>query len=212
MTIVIIEQRARVNPVAVVAVFLLCCILVAGPAAALKNPSTVYCEAMGYQYISETAPDGGAIGKCKISDTETIDAWKFLQGYASQDKSYCAKQGLKYQQVTDPATCRAFGLDTCMVCVLPDGKTVEVTKYMNLSFAEGGICGDGICAMSEVQTCPKDCPAAQYAPPASGGNQQQGTAQQGAPLPSWLIPAVVVLVIVVIAGLFLLMRKKEKSP
>jgi putative hemolysin len=138
-------------------VLLLSALLLAGPAAALKDPSAVYCSAMGYQYVVVKAPDGGETGQCLIPGTGQVDSWKFLQGEVAQDKSYCAQQGLQYRKVTDPEACRVFGLDTCMVCVLADGKAVEVTKYMNLSFEEG-VCGDGTCAMSEnTATCPKDC-------------------------------------------------------
>jgi putative hemolysin len=141
------------------AAILLCCVMVAGPAAAMKNPSAVYCEALGYQYVTVPTENGGVAGRCQISATEQVSAWKFLQGEAAPEKSYCAQQGLQYRKVTDPETCREFGLDTCMVCVLADGKTLEVTKMMNLSFEEG-VCGDGTCAMAEnTGTCPKDCPA-----------------------------------------------------
>jgi putative hemolysin len=137
-------------------------VLTIGPAAALKNPSAVYCEALGYTYTTVTAPDGGVTGQCRISATEQVSAWKFLTGDEAQDKSYCAKQGLQYRKVTDPAVCKVFGLDTCMVCVLPDGKTTEVTALMNLSFEEG-VCGDGTCAMSEnTGSCPKDCPSGAF--------------------------------------------------
>ena len=143
----------------IISLILICCALIVGTSAALKNPSAVYCEAMGYTYSTVTAPDGGMIGQCQISATEQVSAWKFLTGDASPDKSYCAKQGLQYRKVTDPAVCKVFGLDTCMVCVLPDGKTTEVTALMNLSFEEG-VCGDGTCAMAEnTGTCPKDCPS-----------------------------------------------------
>jgi putative hemolysin len=125
----------------------------------MKNPAAVYCEAMGYQYVSVTTQNGGMTGQCRISETEQVSAWQFLQGSAAPEKSYCARQGLQYRQVTDPEACREFGLDTCMVCVLADGKTVEVTKVMNLSFAEG-ICGDGTCAMDEnTGSCARDCPS-----------------------------------------------------
>jgi len=150
------------RPVTILAVILLCCVLVMGPAAALKNPSAVYCEAMGYKYVTVTTQNGGVVGQCQISANEQVSAWKFLQGDVAPEKSYCAQQGFQYQKVTDPAVCKVFGLDTCLVCVLADGKTVEVTKMMNLSFEEG-VCGDGTCAMAEnTGNCPKDCPSGAF--------------------------------------------------
>ncbi len=139
-------------------ILLLCGILICGPAAALKNPSAVYCQALGYQYVTITTQNGGEAGQCWISPTEKVSAWKFLQGEVSPEKGYCAKQGYQYQKVTDPEACKEFGLDTCMVCVLADGKTVEVTRLMNLSFEEG-LCGDGRCTMAEnTASCARDCP------------------------------------------------------
>lgn len=140
------------------ALLLLAALLLAVPAAAMKDPGAVYCEALGYQYVAVTTASGGEIGQCRISATEQVDAWKFLQGGVSQDRSYCARQGLGYRQVNDPAACKAFGLDTCMVCVTAGGQAVEVTRLMNLSFEEG-VCGDGTCAMSEnTARCAQDCP------------------------------------------------------
>jgi putative hemolysin len=140
-------------------ILLLCGILICGPATAMKNPSAVYCEALGYHYVTITTQDGGEAGQCQLSATEKVSAWKFLQGEVSPGKGYCAKQGYQYQKVTDPEACKEFGLDTCMVCVLADGKKVEVTKLMNLSFEEG-VCGDGRCTMAEnTASCAQDCPS-----------------------------------------------------
>lgn len=137
---------------------LVCCVMMPGTVAALKNPSAVYCEAMGYQYSTITTP-GGEAGQCQLPSGEKVSAWEFLQGETGQEYSYCAAQGLESRMVTDPETCRVFDLDTCMVCVLSDGKTVEVTELMELSFEEGE-CGDGICAMAEnTGNCPGDCPS-----------------------------------------------------
>jgi len=156
-------------------------------------------------------------GFCQLSPGEQVSAWKFLQGEIAQDKSYCAKQGLPYKKVSDPVVCRVFGLDTCMVCISPDGKETEVTALMNLSFEEG-ICGDGICAMSENSvTCPGDCPpggADGYCggavnDPDCGGSTAGDTTQKD----GLLFAIIGVIVIIIVAGVvYLIMRKKNSVP
>lgn len=207
------EHNRGPGPAVAMAAILLCALLLTGPAAALKNPSAVYCEALGYRYVTVTTENGGMTGYCQLSPGEQVSAWKFLQGDVAQDRSYCAKQGLQYRKVTDPAACRVFGLDTCMVCVLADGKEVEVTALMNLSFEEG-ICGDGTCVMSEnAVTCPKDCPPAgsdgycggALNDPDCGGGAAGDTGQNDR-LPLAVI-GIIVLGIVAAAA-YLMMRKK----
>jgi putative hemolysin len=126
------------------------------PAAAMKNPAAVYCGAMGYMYMTEETP-AGTLGLCRMPGGTTVDAWKFLQGSAGQEFSYCARQGYRQQVVRSYRTCGEFGLGECLVCVLPDGRTEEVTQLMNLSFAETS-CGDRSCGIPEnVLSCPADC-------------------------------------------------------
>jgi putative hemolysin len=182
----------------------------------MKNPSAVYCEALGYTYVTVTAQDGGMRGYCQFSPAEQVSAWKFLQGDAAQDRSYCAKQGLQYRRVTDPEVCRVFGLDTCMVCVLPDGKEKEVTALMNLSFEEGK-CGDGRCTMAEnAVSCPADCPAGgadgycgNEGTDPDCGRTVSGSTGQKDHLPMATI-GIIVLIIIVTAA-YLVMRKNKDS-
>src|SRR5690606_15582477 len=99
----------------------------------------------------------GPAGACLLPDGSAVDSWKFFQGLEGQQFSYCARQGYRQQAVRSYRTCGEFGLDECLACVLPDGRTAEVTQLMNLAFAETS-CGDGSCGMPEnVLSCPADC-------------------------------------------------------
>ncbi len=130
---------------------LLCIGLLVSPAPALRDPSAVYCSAMGYTFtIGHSA--AGEVGYCTLPDGKTVDAWRFLQGKEGSGQGYCAKKGFSQKVVYDPGTCIVF------MCVLPDGSEVEVTRLMNLSFAESR-CGDRTCGFPENHlTCPADCP------------------------------------------------------
>ena len=141
-----------------VLVVLLCFGLLAAPAAALKDPSAVYCSAMGYTFTVQHSP-AGEVGYCTLKDGKKVDAWRFLQGKEGSDQGYCAKKGYSQNVVYDPATCIRFLTGSCAVCVLPDGSGVEVTRLMNLSFSESR-CGDRTCGFPENHlTCPADCPS-----------------------------------------------------
>ena len=137
---------------------LLCISLLVSPALALRDPSAVYCSAMGYNFTIGHSP-AGEVGFCTLPDGKTVDAWKFLQGKEGSDQGYCAKKGFSQKVVYDPGTCIVFMTGSCAVCVLPDGSEVEVTRLMNLSFAESR-CGDRTCGFPENHlTCPADCPS-----------------------------------------------------
>jgi putative hemolysin len=128
------------------------------PADALRNPSAVYCQSLGYTYVTRDTPDG-SVGSCQISGSVECSAWDFLWGKCGTDYSYCVKQGLS-QRSGKGSEC---GVDNknaeCLVCILPDGRIREVSDLMNLSVREG-VCGDGACVIGEdYQNCPKDCPA-----------------------------------------------------
>jgi len=137
---------------------LVCIALLVPPAPALRDPSAVYCTAMGCTFSIGHSP-AGEVGYCTLPDGKTVDAWRFLQGMEGSDQGYCAKHGYPVKVVSSPATCIRFLTGSCAVCVLPDGSEVEVTRLMNLSFAET-VCGDRICGFPENQvTCPADCPS-----------------------------------------------------
>jgi putative hemolysin len=147
------DPRRRMIRVAALAV---CVVLFVFPASALLSPAMVYCKELGYEYTVEQTPLGAA-AYCLLPNGEKADDWAFLQGKVGKEYSYCEQQGYELRTVTDRETCSRFQLDTCAVCVLEDGKTVEVTDLMGLEFWETS-CGDGACSDPEnYLTCPQDC-------------------------------------------------------
>lgn len=128
-------------------------------ALALKNPSAVYCEEMGYELVIEET-EAGQTGVCKFSETESCNAWEFLTGKCGGEHSYCKKEGYELKTVSDSEKCSTIPFSPeCAVCVLENGEEVEVTKLMELSFEEG-VCGDGKCVLGEsYENCPQDCPS-----------------------------------------------------
>ncbi len=117
---------------------------------ALRNPSAVYCEAMGYEYVIYSTPMGD-VGKCLLPDGEAVDAWDFYTGKVSLEYSYCAKQGYEAKHI-ETESC-----PDCLVCVLPNGTEIEVAELMDLQLEET-TCGDNICGIPENHSsCPQDC-------------------------------------------------------
>ena len=122
----------------------------------MLNPATVYCEAMGYEHRVETT-EYGERGVCVV-EGNSVEEWEFLLGKQAQNYSYCAKNGYGIEMVGG-AQCEKFLLDSCMACVLPDGRKVEVTELMGLDFRET-TCGDSFCNLPETYaSCPQDCPS-----------------------------------------------------
>jgi putative hemolysin len=129
-------------------------------ALAMINPSAAYCRALGYTY-SSVQEEGGEQGYCRISESQIVNAWEFLQGRVVPEYSYCKQQGYEIKNIQNSEICeeRIFA-SKCAFCVLQDGSEAEMTALMNLSFAEGG-CGDGFCTLGAEHfgTCPQDCPS-----------------------------------------------------
>ncbi|MBN2251267.1 MAG: DUF333 domain-containing protein [Candidatus Altiarchaeota archaeon] len=127
-------------------------------ASALLNPSAVYCEALGYEYGIKQTPEGET-GICRLPDSSTCDSWDFLKGKCGMDYGYCRKSGYGMKTTTGYETCSAIFTEECAVCVLEDGREVEVTQLMDLDFREGK-CPDGACTLGETYAnCPEDCPS-----------------------------------------------------
>lgn len=126
---------------------------------ALRNPSAVYCQKLGYEiFLEET--EIGQVGTCKFSETESCLAWDFLIGKCGEEYGYCQKKGYQQKTIQHTEKCSSvpFSIE-CAVCVLETGEEVEVTKLMGLSFEEG-ICGDDVCNIGEnYSVCEKDCPS-----------------------------------------------------
>lgn len=128
----------------------ICILLVSVDSHALLNSAAVYCNALGYEYITEHSPRGD-LAMCRLPNGQTVDAWKFLSGEVAQEYSYCVKNGYGIEII-----------DSVAFCVLPDGTKIEVTELMGLNFEET-ICGDGSCGIPEsYNTCPQDCPSGRW--------------------------------------------------
>lgn len=118
-----------------VGIIFLVLVLNAPLAFAMKNPSAVYCNAMGYQY-GVLHRGYGDIGYCVMPTNQRVSAWEFLVGTVGDEYSYCTQKGYKMKTVKDPKKCGAILNPICAVCVLEDGSEVEVTTLMDLDFGE----------------------------------------------------------------------------
>lgn len=196
------------------------CLLIAaaaGIAHAMLNPAAVYCEALGYECITESTEQGEVV-LCRLPSGETVDAWDFLRGKVALDWSYCAQQGYEAKHVEDPEVC-----PDCTLCVLPDGTEVEVTQLMGLSFDET-VCGDGTCGLPEdYETCPEDCPSGGWDAYCDGikdgicdpdceegADPDCGAPSKGANWP--LIGGIIAAVLVVAAVIILLIMRRRSTP
>ncbi len=127
------------------------------PAFGLRNPAAVYCEELGYEYITVNTDDGHR-GICNLSGT-WVNAWWFLRGEVTLGHSYCEKMGYEIKTVEDSDICSNIYSNSCSVCVLDNGTEVEVSELMGLSFVES-VCGDDTCGLLEnYSVCPQDCPS-----------------------------------------------------
>ena len=129
-------------------------LLLASPAAAMLNPASVYCRALGYEYATSMTKKG-VVGVCKLPDGSIVNAGLFYKGKVALEWSYCAQQGYEAKRVENSEICKS-----CTACVLPSGEEIPVIQLMGLSFAES-VCGDGNCgtAGENYGTCPEDCPS-----------------------------------------------------
>ncbi len=122
-------------------------------AQAILPPDVVYCEAMGYEFAIEATP-AGSVGVCVLPDGQRVNSVDFVAGKVATEWSYCTRSGYEARYVDEPGGCR-----NCLVCVMPDGSEVEVTRLMDLNLLETK-CGDGTCGIPEnFQSCPADCPS-----------------------------------------------------
>jgi LPXTG-motif cell wall-anchored protein len=157
MTILKASKMNQKIIMGVIATFIIIVFVFINTAFALKNPSAVYCEQMGYEWtVQETK--AGQIGICKFSKTEDCPAWEFLKGKCGEEHSFCIKEGYELKNINDQEKCSSIPFSSeCAVCVLANGEEIEVTKLMELDFKEA-ICGDGKCVLGEnYKTCPEDC-------------------------------------------------------
>ena len=127
----------------------------------MLNPAAVYCNELGYSYVTKETPEG-QISVCKFPDGTECPSWDFLLGKCGTEYSYCKIKGYEIKSVFDYEKCSSISNPECSVCILENGSEVEVTKLMGLSFIEGK-CGDGKCTIGEnYNNCPEDCPSGSY--------------------------------------------------
>jgi putative hemolysin len=135
--------------------------VIVSSAYAMKDPAAVYCSTLGYQYEIKQNENGNEAGICVFPENEGKDncsSWEFMSGKCGMEYSYCAKEGYLQKTGTGTECASEDLLAECLLCVLPDGKTAEVTSLMDLDLGEG-ICGDGACVIGEThESCPQDCP------------------------------------------------------
>ena len=163
--------------------------LLALPAAAMINPAAGYCTALGYNYTEKAGADGSMTGYCTMG-SQTVDAWQFLYGNVSTEKSYCAVHGMQVKTVEDASVCGMIG-SRCGACVQADGSVKEVTAAMGLDFREKICSGSICCDPAKDATCPI--------------GQESSVAD-------WMVPAIIaLLVIIVIACIAYFFQKKKNA-
>jgi len=212
-------MNTNVEKFLIVPVILILLALAVLPVHAMKDPSAVYCTAMGYSYETVRDP-AGEYGVCRMPNHQYISSWKFLRGQEGQQFNYCALKGYPSKTSTDPKKCSAIVDTACTVCILPDKSEAEVTTLMGLSFAET-TCGDGRCVITETyESCPKDCPQSgsdgicqkitdfKCDPDCIGGKGDPDCMLPGNPLMTVLV-ILVILGIIAGAGWYILKKKKK---
>jgi len=122
----------------------------------LRDPSIVYCKALGYNFTTSLTKEG-EMSICQFPDGSSCEVWSFLKGKCGNEYSYCKQKGYMIKNISDIEKCVSIFSDECAVCILENGTEVEVTTLMGLSFQEGR-CGDDRCTVGEnYANCPQDC-------------------------------------------------------
>ena len=191
------KMQFRVLLICILMTIILLAIAV-GPAAAMRNPAAVYCEALGYNFVVESTAEGER-GLCQLSNNERVSAWEFFEGKVAQEYSYCHIMGYEIKTVTDSEQCPVFSAGDCAFCVLGDGTEVEVSALMGLTFGDEPVCGDGwYITPEDSETCPQDClPSA----PNPGGGLGAG---------AWTGIGIAILLTVGL-GIWLIVRRRQQA-
>jgi putative hemolysin len=226
-----IQERRRLSKIEsfriIFTIFLVLALLIiisSDPVSALMNPSAVYCEELGYEYITINT-EKGVRGLCVLPNDRIVSAWWFLEGKVAQEYSYCKKAGHEIKTVRDSETCKRIFTDECAVCILEDGTEVEVSELMNLSFVVS-VCGDDFCTsgMENFKICPEDCPSGEqdmYCDGVTDGKCDPDCVESGeydpdcpaaAPILSFVpIALAVVIILVAITVMVILLRRHKRE-
>ncbi len=92
-------------------------LILPGHVFSLPNPSAVYAEKMGCEYIIERDAKGNEHGVCILPDGSKVSAWDFFKGKAGKKFSYCAKKGYSIETET---TKKGDYTTECAICVKTD--------------------------------------------------------------------------------------------
>jgi len=104
------------------------------PDSQIANPSKVYCEELGYEYMTVTETNGGQRGICKFSRNIECNSWDFFNGKCGQEYSYCEKHGGSI--FTSNEKCQ-FSYE-CAFCKLANGEMCNEWDYFKGECPEGG--------------------------------------------------------------------------
>lgn len=119
-------------------VFLVLALLAVPATMGVPDPSSVYCDALGYGLETRTNPEtGGEVGYCVFPDSSACPTWDFYRGKCGQNFTYCEKQGYKIEnRVEDMGT---FTVEYA-VCVFNDSSECGEQSYLS------GECGPSDCS------------------------------------------------------------------
>ena len=143
-----------------VGIIIVAILIFSGLVVGFKDPTQVYCQDLGYEYVITEGPEG-EFGICKLPDGSSCMDWDFLEGKCGKEYSYCKREGYEIKTISDPEKC--IFSEECAVCVLENGEEIEVSKLMELKIS-GVVCGDGFCAplTESHKDCPQDCPSGSF--------------------------------------------------
>ncbi|MGB2698715.1 MAG: DUF333 domain-containing protein [Candidatus Zixiibacteriota bacterium] len=86
--------------------------------AGVPNPSSVYCQELGYKGEIKTDTSGNQYELCIFPDGSECRSWDFLKGKCGQKFTLCEKQGARIEsRVQDMGTWKM----EYAVCVFPNG-------------------------------------------------------------------------------------------
>jgi putative hemolysin len=110
-------------------VFLALALLAVPAAMGVPDPSSVYCDALGYGIETRTNPEtGGEVGYCVFPDGSACPTWDFYRGKCGQNFTYCELQGNRIEnRVEDMGD---FTVEYA-VCVFNDSSECGEQRYLS---------------------------------------------------------------------------------